>query len=47
MQTVIQRVQFPDKRRILMVSDLHGHASGLRALLEKGGYKEENGKWKK
>lgn len=38
MQTTIQRAEFPDGRRILMVSDLHGHASGLRELLEKANY---------
>ena len=35
MNTRIQRVQLPDERRILMISDIHGHADGLRALLAK------------
>lgn len=34
MNTVIQRVSFPDNRRILMISDIHGHAEGLEKLLE-------------
>jgi len=42
MQTSVQRVQFPDNRRILMVSDIHGHASGLRALLEKACFDEQD-----
>lgn len=42
MQTTIQRVQFPDDRRILMISDLHGHTSGLRALLEEAGFSEQD-----
>ena len=42
MQTTIQRVQFPDNRRILMVSDIHGHASGLRSLLEQADFDEQD-----
>lgn len=42
MQMSIQRVQFPDNHRILMVSDLHGHASGLQALLEKANYTRDD-----
>lgn len=34
MQTTIQRVQLPDDRRILMISDLHGHVEGLQSLLQ-------------
>ena len=33
MNTIIQRVEFPDNRRILMLSDIHGHAEGLEKLL--------------
>lgn len=35
MQARIQRVQLPSGRRVLMVSDIHGHATGLQRLLEK------------
>ena len=42
MQTTVQRVQFPDNRRILMISDLHGHASGLRVLLEEAHFSEQD-----
>ncbi|MBR5546024.1 MAG: metallophosphoesterase [Clostridia bacterium] len=42
MQTIIQRAEFPDERRILMVSDLHGHASGLQELLEKAKYTQDD-----
>jgi len=35
MKTSVQRVQFPDERRILMISDVHGHADGLKTLLER------------
>ena len=35
MKTTIQRAALPDKRRLLMISDIHGHADGLRALLKK------------
>lgn len=34
----LQRVPLPDHRRILMVSDIHGHADGLRAILKKAGF---------
>lgn len=34
MKTVIQRADFPAGRRILMISDIHGHATGLRTLLQ-------------
>ena len=30
--TRIQRAAFPDHSRILMISDIHGHAEGLHAL---------------
>ena len=34
MKTTVQHVTFPDNRRILMISDIHGHAGGLKQLLE-------------
>ena len=33
MKTTLRRVSFPDGRRILMLSDIHAHADGLRAIL--------------
>lgn len=38
----IRRVDFPDDRRVLMVSDLHGHADGLKALLESVSFNEKD-----
>ena len=38
METTIQRVSIPDNHRILMISDIHGHADGLRALLKQVNY---------
>ena len=32
--TRIKRVQIPENARLMMISDIHGHASGLRALLK-------------
>lgn len=37
MKATVRRASFPDGRRILMLSDPHGHADGLRALLKKAG----------
>lgn len=42
MQTTVQRVILPDNRRILMISDIHGHASGLRTLLEDACFDERD-----
>ena len=42
MQTTLQRVTLPDDRRILMISDLHGHADGLRAVLKKAGFSKDD-----
>ena len=42
MNTVIQRVSFPDGRRILITSDIHGHADGLRALLKKANFNKND-----
>ncbi|MBQ4552932.1 MAG: metallophosphoesterase [Clostridia bacterium] len=38
MKTVIQRVVFPENRRVLMISDIHGHCSGLKYLLKKADF---------
>ncbi len=38
MKTTIQRVSFPKGRRILMISDIHGHADGLRAILKQASF---------
>ena len=38
MITTLQRVSFPDGRRILMISDIHAHADGLRAILDQAGF---------
>lgn len=38
MNTTVRRVQLPDGCRILMISDLHGHAAGLRALLRQADF---------
>lgn len=35
MNTTLENVSFPDHRRILIISDIHGHADGLRSILEK------------
>lgn len=42
METIIQRVQLPDNRRILMVSDPHGHATGLRTLLDRAKFSKDD-----
>ena len=38
MKTTVQRVSFPEGRRILMISDIHGHADGLRAILKQASF---------
>ena len=38
MKTTVQRVFFPEGRRILMISDIHGHADGLRAILKQASF---------
>lgn len=35
MKTTVQRISLPDQKRILMLSDPHGHADELRAILQK------------
>ena len=42
MITTIQRVSFPGGRRILMISDIHAHADGLRAILEQAGFSKKD-----
>lgn len=42
MKTVVQRVQFSDSRRILMISDIHGHCTGLKAVLEKAQFGKDD-----
>lgn len=42
MKTTVQRIALPDNRRILAISDVHGHASGLRSVLEKAGFCERD-----
>lgn len=38
MKTTVKRVELPDNRRILMISDIHGHAEGLRSVLDQAGF---------
>lgn len=42
MLTTLQRASFPDGRRILMISDIHGHADGLRAILDQAHFSRED-----
>ena len=42
MKTVIQHADFPAGRRILMVSDIHGYATGLRTLLHEAHFCEDD-----
>ena len=42
MLTTLQRASFPDGRRILMISDIHGHADGLRAILDQAGFSRDD-----
>lgn len=42
MKATVRRASFPDGRRILMLSDPHGHADGLRALLKKAGFSRKD-----
>ncbi|MBR5108947.1 MAG: metallophosphoesterase [Clostridia bacterium] len=42
MKTTIQRAELPDDRRVLMISDVHGHADGLRAILKKAAFTPED-----
>ena len=42
MLTTVQRAILPKNRRILIVSDIHGHADGFRALLEQAEFSKED-----
>ena len=42
MQITIQRVSLPKDRRLLVTSDIHGHADDLRALLNKAGFSRQD-----
>ena len=42
MKTTVQHVTFPDNRRILMLSDIHGHAEGLEALLNEAQFSKDD-----
>ena len=42
MLTTVQRLSLPDHRRILMLSDPHGHADGLRAILNKADFSQND-----
>ena len=42
MNTTIRRVSLPDHRRILMISDIHGHADGLRVILDKARFTRDD-----
>jgi len=42
MKTTVQRLSLPDRRRVLMLSDPHGHADGLRAILKKAGFSPDD-----
>ncbi|MBR6571747.1 MAG: metallophosphoesterase [Clostridia bacterium] len=39
---VVQRASFADDRRILMISDLHGHADGLQTLLKRAHFDQKD-----
>jgi len=42
MKTTVQHVTFPDNRRILMISDIHGHAEGLRQILAQARFSKDD-----
>lgn len=42
MKTVIQHADFSPDRRILMISDIHGHCTGFQTLLEKVQFSRED-----
>ena len=42
MNTTLRRVSFPDGRRILMLSDIHAHADGLRAILNQAAFSQDD-----
>ncbi len=42
MKVSLQRVSLPDDRRILMISDIHGHADDLKAILKKARFSRDD-----
>lgn len=42
MKTTISRAVFPEGRRVLITSDLHGHADDFRAILKKARFSRED-----
>lgn len=42
MKTTLQRISFPDQKRILMISDLHGHADGFRDVLRQARFSPDD-----
>lgn len=42
LKTRIRRVVFPAGRRVLLISDLHGHAEGLKSLLKQASFCEDD-----
>ena len=42
MKTTIRRVSFPDGRRILMTSDIHGHPDDLKRILKKANFSKND-----
>lgn len=42
MKTTIRRERFPDGKRILMTSDIHGHPDDLRAILKKADFSKDD-----
>lgn len=42
MKTTVRRASLPDGRRVLMLSDPHGHAAGLKAVLEKAAFSPQD-----
>ncbi len=42
MKTTIRRVSFPEGRRILMTSDIHGHPDDLKRILKKANFTKDD-----
>ncbi|MBQ1258081.1 MAG: metallophosphoesterase [Clostridia bacterium] len=42
MDTVIQKVSFPESKRILVLSDPHGHREGFSHLLSRAGFSQDD-----
>ena len=41
-KTTIKHIQLPPHQRILMISDIHGHCTGLKTLLEKAQFGQDD-----